>query len=299
MDKFNIEKNDYGFFQVQNKPSEKELNEFYEKKYYQNNHGLYKKIYSDEEITYLNSVNERYYFLISKFSKLINILDVGCGEGFLVDFFRKKGHEVFGIDFSDNGIISHNEHLLNNFKKGDVFKILDDFYSQNIKYSAVIIQNVLEHVLDPKECLLSMKNILDDDGILVIRVPNDFSETQKYLLNNNHISDEYWICPPEHLSYFNLDSLIKFSNDCGYDVVYYMSDYPIDFDLFIDSTNYIEQKKSGNNEVGKQSHLKRIRVENFLNSISIQKTCDYYKSLADLGLGREIIVFLKKKICSI
>jgi hypothetical protein len=68
-----------------------------------------------------------------------------------------------------------------------------------------------------------------------------------------------------------------------------MSDYPIDFDLFEDHTNYIK------NKVGKYSHLKRVRVENFMCNISINKTNNYYKELCELGCGREILIFLQPK----
>ena len=54
-------------------------------------------------------------------------------------------------------------------------------------------------------------------------------------------------------------------------------------------TNYTK------NNVGKHSHIKRIRVENFMCNISINKTNEYYKKLSELGCGREILIFLQKK----
>ena len=97
-----------------------------------------------------------------------------------------------------------------------------------------------------------------------------------------------WIAPPAHLSYFTLESLSNTIRHCGYNVYNYYAEYPIDFDLLVDHTNYV------NNPVGKFSHLKRLRVDNFLCKQSITKTVEYYKNLADLGVGRDIVLFAKK-----
>jgi hypothetical protein len=46
-------KNKWGFYQYDPLPSEKELQEYYEKKYYQEKHGSYEILHSQEELTYL------------------------------------------------------------------------------------------------------------------------------------------------------------------------------------------------------------------------------------------------------
>ena len=148
---------------------------------------------------------------------------------------------------------------------------------------------MLEHVVNPIKIMNTINRLLTKNGILVIRVPNDFSELQNHLIDKKYIDKQFWVAPPDHLSYFTLNSLKNLSEFCGYEIIDYMSDYPIDFDLFEDHTNYIK------NNVGKYSHLKRIRIENFMCNISIKKTNNYYKELCELGCGREILIFLKPK----
>ena len=99
-----------------------------------------------------------------------------------------------------------------------------------------------------------------------------------------------WLSPPVHLSYFTLETLSKLVETCNYSVYNYYAEYPIDFDLFVDHTNYVKDKS-----VGKASHLKRLRVDNFLCSQSISKTNEYYKTLAELNCGRDFVLFVKKK----
>ena len=67
-----------------------------------------------------------------------------------------------------------------------------------------------------------------------------------------------------------------------------MSDFPIDFNLVNPDTNYNKDKTKGKN-----THRSRVELDNLMHSISIEKTIQYFKALADLGLGRQIISFLK------
>jgi hypothetical protein len=66
-------------------------------------------------------------------------------------------------------------------------------------------------------------------------------------------------------------------------------DYPIELDLLNPNSNYVDDPS-----VGKASHKKRIEFENFIHSVSIEKTDQFYGSLIDLGLGRNITSFLSK-----
>ena len=153
----------------------------------------------------------------------------------------------------------------------------------------IFLDNVLEHVLNPFELLENLNKIISDDGVLVVDVPNDFSLFQKYLAGNNYIDRDFWICPPDHLSYFNKDGLINLAKDTGWKINKVISDYPIELDLLSLNSNYVN-----NPSVGKASHRKRIEFENFIHSVSVEKTNQFYESLIDLGLGRNIIGFFSK-----
>jgi hypothetical protein len=48
-----IVRNEYGFFEIKNKPSQKELQEYYANKYYQEGQGSYELSYDKVEIKYL------------------------------------------------------------------------------------------------------------------------------------------------------------------------------------------------------------------------------------------------------
>ena len=285
-----IEKNSLGYYEVVNKPNEQELNKFYSEQLYQTpdeHTNSYKIQYSSEELTYIENKSKKLYEIV-KDVKIKSMLDIGCGEGYVSRFFLDLGYKCKSLDYSDFGVQKHNPNVTKCFIKGNIFENLSNIISKNEKFGIIILNNVIEHVLNPKDLLLKLKLILEENGILVITAPNDFSDLQLYLLENNMISTRNWICPPMHLSYFNLQTLSNLVTECHYKIFNYYAEYPIDFDLLVDHTNYVNDKN-----VGKHSHLKRIRVDNFLCKQSFSKVNAYYKSLADMGSGRDIVIFLK------
>lgn len=290
-DNYLISKNELGYYEVTNKPSEEELNKYYSETLYQNPEtqtSSYSKKYCDEEIIFIENKSKKIYDIV-KDIKNKNILDVGCGEGYVSRFFLDLGYNIKALDYSDYGVKNHNPSVEKYFIKGDVFKNLDNIIKKDENYGIIILNNVIEHVLNPKNILDKIHKILDNNGILVITAPNDFSKLQENLLKNNHINEMNWLAPPVHLSYFTLETLSKLVKKCNYSIYNYYAEYPIDFDLFVNHTNYVKNKS-----VGKASHLKRIRIDNFLCSQSISITNEYYKKLAELNCGRDFVLFVKK-----
>jgi len=111
-------------------------------------------------------------FLIEKvwnISKPINILDCGCGYGFLGTILLPllpDGSTYTGIDFSENLIKAGEEYFSNTNFKANL--ICDNVltYTDNKKYDFVINQAVLRHLDNPKEFLMKMILLAKDGGIV-------------------------------------------------------------------------------------------------------------------------------------
>ena len=260
-----IKKNlEYGFYEVVPKPSPEELQKYYAEKYYQEEKATYTHSYDPEEQLYFeNKIREKYY-VISKRSKernltLNSLLDIGCGEGFTLDFFHKQGWSVMGIDYSEYAVKKLNPHVKNYVIGGDIFESLNTLIEQTKKFDIIWLDNVLEHVAEPRELLNLCNRVASDNSILVIEVPNDFSSFQKALEESEKIDKEYWIAYPDHLNYFSRDSLIKLSETCAWNCYKTITDFPIEFQIANDNANYIKDRSKG-----KQAHRTRIFIDNFL-----------------------------------
>ena len=121
------------------------------------------------------------------------LLDVGYGNG---DFLKVASEIVpncFGSDVSN----------VYNLPKN--CKYINDIYSQN--FDVVCFFDVLEHF----ENIYDIKNLKAE--YVVISLPNCHYFSDDWFENWKHRK------PDEHLWHFNEDSLIKFMNEVGYDVI--------------------------------------------------------------------------------
>jgi 2-polyprenyl-3-methyl-5-hydroxy-6-metoxy-1,4-benzoquinol methylase len=286
----NIVQHPFGFFQIKDMPSPEELSEYYEKKYYQESKGSYEILYRPEEIRHIRGkIDLRWKFLEHRFDGAGRLLDVGCGEGFTLAFFKSMGWEVLGLDFSKAGMEAQNPEVLSDLVVGDVFTNLAEQIAAEDQFDIIWLQNVLEHVTDPVGLMESLAKLVRPGGSLVVTVPNDFSELQLKALDEGKVTRPYWIAPPDHLSYFSSDSLRKIGAETGWVCDELVADFPVDWFLFNRNSNYIED---GN--CGKAAHLARVELENLLLSKPVADLKKLYSALADLGMGRDITAFYRR-----
>ncbi|MGQ0829623.1 MAG: class I SAM-dependent methyltransferase [Bacteroidota bacterium] len=284
--------NKYKFYEIAKKPTRVNLEKYYAEKYYQTNKGSYEISYSEEELLYFKNKNEQKYWVIKTLINSNNaqpsLLDIGCGEGFTLKYFKEKNWNIRGIDYSDFGCKKFNADCLPYLLIGDIHQQMLPLINSNSRFDVIWLDNVLEHVLDPLHLLKECKKLLKETGVLVIEVPNDFSVLQQFLKNKKYINSDFWVVIPDHISYFNHEGLSAIAAEARFKNSFTMGDYPIDFNLVNPDTNYNQDKTKGKN-----AHQSRIEIDNLMHSISVEKTVNYYKALADLGLGRQIITFLK------
>ena len=287
-------KTDSGYYTLKKMPSDIELKEYYEKKYYQDANGAYEKDYTEEEIIFFNNKLKEKECIINRYFKNDSpksIIDVGCGEGWAINYFKKLGWEIIGVDFSDFGIKTFNPQYSDCVLKGDVMENIDLLTSEGKKYDIILLDHVFEHVTDPIELVGKIKRIINKDGLLIINVPNDFSMLQNYLTQTGKVDKEYWFAPPDHISYFTRESLSNLLNTLNFEKFTSIGDHPIDINLLNSNSNYVINKK-----VGKSCYFQKIEIENLLHKERpISKIVNYYESLTDVGLGRSFSSFFSIK----
>ncbi|UOG59334.1 class I SAM-dependent methyltransferase [Leptospira noguchii] len=292
MEKLNYkkEKNSRGFISTTPLPDEALLKSFYRDLYYQApESSSYQIEYADIEIKYKKlKFNTIIYAIQKECEESGKFLDIGAGEGFLMQAAHQHGFSVTGIDFSNFGVGKFNPEMSEFLKMGDVYGVLDELIEKEEKFTAISAVNVLEHVLDPDLFFQKIKCVLEPKGIISITVPNDFSDLQNLALSHGFIDREFWFAPPAHLHYFNTKNLPEYCNSQGFKVVDSFSDFPIDIFLFHPKSNYVMDPKNGSD-----SHRARMLLDLLIYKQGIDKYLAFYRSMFEVGIGRDITVLLK------
>jgi 2-polyprenyl-3-methyl-5-hydroxy-6-metoxy-1,4-benzoquinol methylase len=285
-----LHKTKWGFYQYAPLPSSQELEEYYRDKYYQEGLGSYATRYDEEEIMWWRVRAELIAMTLEELYTPPNpsFFDIGCGEGWTLDAMRKRGYAVRGVDFSKAGITRWHEHLLPYFTQGNIYALLEEHAEANNHYDVIFLGNVIEHVINLEALLQKIKKLLTPKGILTIVAPNDFSDLQMHLLKARAAEQPWWLSYPEHLSYFNSDSMRCFLEDMGFIMIKTVGDFPGEFNLFSDLTNYVQDRS-----VGPEIHRRRMRIDNYLFGIDARKLLDIYTILGSMGIGRNLIYYYK------
>lgn len=153
--------------------------------------------YGTDFIRYLNNV-------LVKNVNIRRILEIGCGGCVVLADLKNRGFDVLGIDSSPFA-------ALEGTKKG--VEVLTDFFpSQRIEgtYDLIFHVDVLEHIEDPVSFLKHHYTRLNDNGLVVVNVPD---ATESIQLGDISMAMH------QHLNYFTLKSLARTLQAADFEVV--------------------------------------------------------------------------------
>ncbi len=283
-----LKKNKFGFNHIYPLPNLKSLNDYYKNKYFKNSI-TYKNKFRNEEEDYLKCISLTKIFMLNKIVKNLNkknLLDLGAGQGTFLIHTKKYFKTSLGVDFSISNLIKKNKSKVNFISENPELFIKRDLK----KFDVITLNNVLEHVPNPILFMKNLKKNIRNDANIILTIPNDFSDLQKET-NKRVKKKDYWLCPPEHLNYFNKKSFINFSEKIGFKINDAMAEFPIELFLLKKNFDYTKNPK-----LGKNLHLLKCEIMSYLyNSVSIEKIYFFLKIFYELNIGRDNIFLLKKK----
>lgn len=292
-----VKKNDkYGFYELKDQ-YRKQMKDFYQDEYYQEERAAYRKVAYDE----LDMKHKRFFYAQKLYvcqkwggyaSSAHSFLDIGAGEGYALAYFAEKGWDVVGIDFSSYGMEVHNPAMLVNLRKGDFYEIVKQLGDANKQFDYINADNLLEHLPKPEIFFDNIKQISHKGTIVAITVPNDFSRIQQLAYNMGRIDSAFWVTTEtsEHFNYFSAESLSQLGEDSGFEKIVALADWPIDFFLLHENTNYRKDSSAGHG-----CHVACAELENSLYEESLEKAVNLFRALAEAGIGREISIYFRMR----
>ena len=111
-----------------------------------------------------------------------DFMDIGCGFGSVLYFFKNNGWNVRGLELS-NELASHVKQTL------DIPVDVSDFlvYDSKQQFDLVSLRHVLEHIPDSNLALNKISGLLKPHGYILFEFPNISGLTHKILRLRNRI----------------------------------------------------------------------------------------------------------------
>jgi SAM-dependent methyltransferase len=208
-----------GFVYTSPRPSINEIGPYYKSEEYYSHSSENKSIVSIvyNQIRNFN-IKRKLSLIKSKTLKTGNLLDYGCGAGLFIKKAKEEGWSVNGIEPNPEarevarklGLDVQDPASLSSLKKSS--------------FDVISLWHVLEHLHDIETVIPKLKSLLNENGYLVVAVPNlDSWDAKKY--------QQKWAAydVPRHLYHFSPKDIKGLFGNFGMRVV---STHPMKFDSF-------------------------------------------------------------------
>lgn len=139
-------------------------------------------------------------------------LDVGFGNGSLLFTAAEYGFETAGLDLREDTVNTMKQLGFECYKE-DVCN-----FSYAKKAAVISMADVLEHTPFPKKCLVAAKNLLQDDGVLFLSMPNMDALIWKIFTQQK--MNPYW-GEMEHYHNFGRKRLYSLLDETGFKALRY------------------------------------------------------------------------------
>ncbi len=142
----------------------------------------------------------------------LRVLDVGGGAGWLLTTVRKASDrvaETHEVDLQSDARVAAEA-------AGHVYHQMPiEQFSSDEPFDFILMMSIIEHVPDPRAVLASMRDLLSDEGVLLVKTPNTNTVDARLFRHRN------WggLHCPRHFVLFTADGLAELGRECGLEVV--------------------------------------------------------------------------------
>jgi SAM-dependent methyltransferase len=145
------------------------------------------------------------------------VLEIGCGEGLLGKRLRARGHYVAGVELVPE-IAEQARRNLDEVLCADVERA--EFPWGGASFDALIMADVLEHMVDPWRALGRLIVLLKPGGIAIASIPNvqNFRIIRDLLLGKWRYTDS-GLMDRGHMRFFTWREIVRLFNGANLDVI--------------------------------------------------------------------------------
>jgi 2-polyprenyl-3-methyl-5-hydroxy-6-metoxy-1,4-benzoquinol methylase len=160
-----------------------------------------------------------HYYVRQMTGSSCEVLDVGCGEGFLAAELTKDANRVTGIDaLPEAGRDSALEQYFSTDLDDGIAPVIEQLSGK--RFDRVLLLDVLEHLKRPERLLSQCHEVLKPNGALVVSVPNVANITVRLMLLLGQFNyTERGILDNTHLRFFTRKTTRRFLEANGYRIL--------------------------------------------------------------------------------
>ncbi len=177
---------------------------------------------------YIKEIEIKKYLAYEKIISFIKpdskVLEIGCSNGRMTKYLFQKGCKVTGIE-----VLLEPAREAENFCEKIIIGNIEDkkilYKLEGEKYDVILFVDVLEHLVNPAQVLLRMKDLINKNGSIIISLPNIVFLFQrlKILFGEFNYQKEGGILDDNHLRFFTLKTAKKMIIENGYEIVSFYS----------------------------------------------------------------------------
>lgn len=176
----------------------------------------YEQLYQNKQASYYG--HERLEILPYIPENIQNVLDVGCSNGAFGAMLKaERSCTVWGVEPNKSAAVEA-EKVLDKVINGLFSKDVSELISQ--KFDAIFFNDVLEHLIEPDEALITCKSLLNPNGYIIASIPNiRFYPVILCLLRYKDFKyEEAGVMDKTHMRFFTEKSMYRLFESCGYNV---------------------------------------------------------------------------------
>lgn len=139
----------------------------------------------------------------------VRILDLGCWVGFLLSEAEGRGWRAEGVEPSSFAVNYARERLGLSVQQAELLEA----ELEPASYSAIVMADVIEHLIDPAAALRRCRGLLAPGGKLALVLPDAGSPLARLM------GKRWWSVIPTHVQYFTRASLTRLLEREGFEVL--------------------------------------------------------------------------------
>ncbi len=120
---------------------------------------------------WLREAHEERYGFAARYARGHKVLDIACGSGYGTEMLGRAGASlVHGVDVDEDALaFARTRPMVPNvsYHRGGI----EDFQSRE-RYGLIVSYETIEHVDDYAAALVNLRELMTDDGVLLISSPN-------------------------------------------------------------------------------------------------------------------------------